>query len=134
MTLVAALDGLQTRLETLTGVRVYRRPVEDPADLDALVIIPERIEGPWLGLGAPKPKFLVRVLLIVKATDMVEGMAAIEPYLEASGAQSILGALHGDYTLGGGAEWAVLRDAEIGSTSVGGASYFSVAFNLEVQI
>jgi hypothetical protein len=97
----AIFGGIQTRLATISGLRAHSEMpgnVNPPAawpDLSSLTVAYDLDMG-----GSISLTFNVR-LALPSSGGLVRAQADLMPYLAASGAQSIKGAIEGDRTLGG---------------------------------
>lgn len=94
--------GVQTRLETITGLRAASEmpgTVNPPCawpDLTSLSLEYDLDMGGSIALS-----FNVRLALPAGGPGLVRAQAALMPYLAVTGTQSIKAAIEGDRTLGG---------------------------------
>lgn len=98
-TLVQVRDGLETRLNTITGLRVYDY-VPDDLHYPAAVIFPP-IAADYtddLGMGGFTVRFVV-MLFVPAAIDRQQ--LDLYALMDRTGASSIFAAVEGDRTLGG---------------------------------
>ncbi len=105
MTLTTVRDGLATRLDTISGLRVYATPPDSVQELPAAIV---SFRGPVSTydhvIGAADARFRFEVLLLVGSADESQAQKDLEPYMSPTGASSVKAAVDG--TLGGNADWA----------------------------
>lgn len=100
--ITAIFAGIQTRLAIIAGLRAYSEmpgTVNPPCawpDLSSLAVGYDLDMGGSIVLTVK-----VRLALPSGGPGLVRAQAALMPYLAASGASSIKGAIEGDLTLGG---------------------------------
>ncbi len=104
-------DGLQTALQTITGLRVFDQSVESVNEFPAAVILNDPIDYE-VQLGGDTFSGELRVLLLVAQADALGAWEALDSYLAPLGTSSIKAAIKADPTLGGKVDWAKLRRAE----------------------
>ena len=105
MSIIAARDGLATRLNTIAGLRVYELPPEAAPELPAAIILQgEPFASYGHSIGAPDVKLFFEALLLVRSGDWGQAWSELEPFLESTGTSSVKAAVDG--TLGGSADWA----------------------------
>lgn len=124
--------GLETRLETITGLRVTEYiadQVNPPQAVVGVPPIPEYRSTFGRGRFTLEPTITV---LTSRASDRV-GQLALASYAEVTGATSIPAAIEADRTLGGVVEecW-VLSFAPLGVQDVGAIGYYGGVFQLRV--
>ena len=124
-------DGLKTRLETISGLRVYSSQMDSIQNFPCAVLILDRLdyvitvegfsfEGTW------------RVLVLVDAAIRQDAYELMDDYLDPSGARSVEAAVYGDSTLGGYADGVVVRRASgIGPLPDLGATIIGATFTVE---
>jgi hypothetical protein len=124
-------DGLKTRLETITGLRVYSSQVDNIQQFPCAVLILDRLdyvitvdgftfEGTW------------RVLVLVDAAVRQDAYELMDDYLDPAGTRSIEAAVYGDSTFGGFVDGVVVRRASgIGPVPELGATLIGATFNID---
>jgi hypothetical protein len=132
MTLAAVRDGLVTRLNTISGLRVYETPPDSVPELPAAIVTQgEPFASYDQVMGAADVRYSFEVLLLVRSADDAQAWADLEPYLSPAGASSVKAAVDG--TLGGNADWArVTRLPSAGRVTYRRASYWGATFQVEV--
>ena len=129
MNLANVRDGLSTRLQTITGLRVY----------DA---IPENAEPPCaviaVGAGQYDQDFgdavMVEwsVLVLISRADDVRAQDAIDGYLSTTGSTSITAAVRAGATLGGAVDSAKVTGwSEPQTYTIADVSYVGVEIQVE---
>lgn len=98
-TLSALRSGLATRLQTLTGIRVYEL-IPDTPYTPCTVISLDRI-GYDSTMARGSDMFEFTVTVVVGRADDRSAQAKLETYLAGTGAQSLKTAVEADPTLGG---------------------------------
>ena len=132
MTLSAVRDGLVTRLNTISGLRVYEVGPAAVSEFPAAIISQEE---PFIKydqmMGGADVRYAFKVVLLVSSGDRQQAWADLEPYLAVSGASSLKLAVDG--TLGGNADWArVVRVEKSGLISYNRAVYWGAALQVDV--
>ena len=124
-------DGLKTRLETISGLRVYSSQMDSIQNFPCAVLILDRLDyviavegfsfqGAW------------RVLVLVDAAIRQDAYELMDEYLDPSGSRSIEAAVYGDSTLGGYVDGVVVRRASgIGPLPDLGATIIGATFTVE---
>ena len=132
MTLTAIRDGLVTRLETISGLRVYEVAPEVVQELPAVIVNQGEPFAKYDQImGASDVRYFFEVLLLVASADQEQAWADLEPYLGPSGTSSVKTAVDG--TLGGNADWArVTRAEKTGKVTLNRNSYWGATFQVEV--
>jgi len=108
-------DGIETRLETISGLEVLDH------EPDATTITPSasiRLESltrneTFEGASTPGDR-TYRWIITVRLAGAIpqEQWQSLDDYLAPTGTNSILAAIDGDDTLGGAADWAVMTPGE----------------------
>ena len=129
--MTAVRDGLATRLQTISGLRVYESPPDSVPELPAAIVM---AGDPFASydrlIGAADVSYSFAVLLLVRSADEVQAEADLEPYISPTGASSVKAAVDG--TLGGNADWArVLRSQSAGRVTFHQTRYWGVTFQVE---
>lgn len=90
--------GLKTRLDTITGLRVFDTVPGQFSPPAAIVGMPERPETETFGQGTDR--WNVSIWLVVARQADAQSEKAIESYLNPTGASSVRAAIYGDKKLG----------------------------------
>ncbi|MCK9437068.1 MAG: hypothetical protein M0Q12_07680 [Synergistaceae bacterium] len=136
MTIEAMGEGLVTRLETISTLkgRSYA-PNALPGSVNstpAALVIPGLIEYDLTFGGAVRCNF--RVVLLFARTDQVIQYDKMLPYLETTGDYSVYAAIFGDDTLGGAADFSIIKsNTGLGFTEWGGMTFCSSEWLVECQ-
>ena len=89
MTLSAVRDGLVTRLNTISGLRVHEVEPAAVSEFPAVIISQEE---PFIKydqmMGGADVRYAFKVVLLVSSGDRQQAWADLEPYLGVSGALS----------------------------------------------
>lgn len=123
-------DGLKTRLQTITGLRVYD-------------LIPEPVTPPCAVVGQLDLTFdidnargldqaTVDIYVIVQRFSERAGQDKLDAYLAGSGASSIKTAIEGDRTLGGTVNTLRVTSAESGQYESQGNLFLSYRYRLTI--
>jgi hypothetical protein len=131
-TITAIMDGIETRLLTISGLRVSE-------------VIPGQINPPHAIVGCPPiPKYHATmgmghmqldftVTVLVSSTIDRVGQRKLADYANPAGSQSIRAAIEGDRTLGGAVSDCIVTAFEpLGLEDVGQLNYFGGVFTLQV--
>jgi hypothetical protein len=133
-TSVAIMDGIETRLDTIAGLRVSDISPGAISPPCAIVGVPDVPEyRSTMGRGVWTPDFTVTVL--VSATMDRIGQKLLAAYADVSGASSIVAAIEGDRTLGGLVhECWVDSYRNLGLDEVGVIGYFGGVWTLRMSV
>ena len=123
-------DGLKTRLETISGLRVYD-------------LIPDTVTPPAAVVGQLDFTFdidnargldqaQVDVLVIVQRFSERSGQNLLDLYLSGTGASSIKTAIESDRTLGGVVNTLRVTGAEAGTYESQGVEFLSYRYRLTI--
>lgn len=123
-------DGLKTRLQTITGLRVYD-------------LIPDNVTPPAAVVGQLDFTFDINnargldqancdVLVIVQRLSERVAQDKLDAFLAGSGAGSIKAAIEGDKTLGGAVNTLRVISAEGGTYESAGALFLSYRYRLTI--
>lgn len=105
-TLNQLADGLQTRLETISGLHCYSEPVERPHEPAAEVIdLGRRRDDAG---GGQVATFGIEISVSSDNRGWPEAVRLLRPYMDPTGSASVEAAIDGGSTLGGIADWAVV--------------------------
>ena len=123
-------DGLKTRLQTITGLRVYDlipEPVTPPCAVVGQLDLTFDIDNAR-GLDQAN----VDVYVIVQRFSERAGQDKLDAYLAGSGASSIKTAIEGDRTLGGVVNTLRVTSAESGQYESQGVQFLSYRYRLTI--
>jgi hypothetical protein len=123
-------DGLKTRLQTITGLRVYDlipEPVTPPCAVVGQLDLTFDIDNAR-GLDQAN----VDVYVIVQRFSERAGQDKLDAYLAGSGASSIKTAIEGDRTLGGVVNTLRVTSAESGQYESQGNLFLSYRYRLTI--
>jgi hypothetical protein len=123
-------DGIKTRLQTISGLRVWD-------------VIPDQVTPPGAVVGQLDFTFdidnargvdlaNVDVYVIVQRMDARSGQNKLDGYLAGSGASSIKAAIEGDRTLGGTVNTLRVTRAEAGTYLQGDVTFLSYRYSLTI--
>jgi hypothetical protein len=133
MSIATIGTGLKTRLDTITGLRVFA-PNELPGsgnEPPMAFILPPAVE--YHSDFAANYVLTFRVVVAVTQQDSPTAHDAIMAYMEPSGTYSVLAAIEGDRTLGSTADDVkVVRNLGERVWSIGGIDYLSTEFEVVV--
>jgi hypothetical protein len=135
-TISAIMSGIETRLETITGLRASDTSpdaIEVPSGGGyAVVGLPEVVNfHRTMGNGRIEPEFSVTVFVSAAAPRRV-GQLLLADYLNPAGATSIRAAIEGDKSLGGAVhDCVVMRARVIGVAKVGEIEYLAAEWTLQ---
>ena len=126
-------DGIATRLETITGLRVLA-PAEVTESLNEppmAVVLLENVA--YRTDMSANYEVTFRVIVLVTKQDSPTAFNAVLDYIEPSGTKSVLAAIEGDKTLSSTADTVrVVRNLGITTTTWGGIAYLSTEFEVVV--
>jgi hypothetical protein len=123
-------DGLKTRLQTITGLRVYDlipEPVTPPCAVVGQLDLTFDIDNAR-GLDQAN----VDIYVIVQRFSERAGQDKLDAYLAGSGASSIKTAIEGDRTLGGTVSTLRVTSAESGQYESQGNLFLSYRYRLTI--
>lgn len=125
----AIRDGIKTRLQTITGLRVHDIIPEDVQPPAAVVVPAGGAFDATMGRGSDDMVFEIRLAVSDAVTRAAQD--ALDAYLAGSGASSIKAAVDGN--LGGAVHFARVAGWDgYGDVTIGGVSYYGVTFTVEV--
>lgn len=133
-TLATVRDGLKTRLATIAGLEAYDT-LPDTPNVPCAWIVPTRGNAHTTFSG--RGSFFLDVIILAAAMQqgMVKAQDKLDGYLDLSGANSIIGAIEGDLTLGGNAETVLVGDwTDYGEIDVNGIEYLGARIPIEVAV
>lgn len=131
-TIAAIRTALQTRLATITGLRVYERFPDTMMSPGAAILFEGHADGPYATFGGDAYDRFV-VLLAVQSNSLDKAQSAMDNYMSNSGASSIQAAVEGDQTLGSVVEFALFDGWETpGDVEINDISYHGARANIKV--
>lgn len=123
-------DGLKTRLQTISGLRVFDTIPENPQPPAAVV---GQLD---LNFDVDNARGLdlatVEVYVLVQRFDNRSGQDKLDAYLAGSGNTSIKAAIEGDKTLGGACSTLRVLSAEAGTYDSGGTLLLSYRYRISI--
>lgn len=126
------LDGLVTRLQTITGLRCYDRPSDIQASPSAFVMFDSVEYNGSFALGNSQHQMTVTVV-VGRVSDRA-GYQSLSDFAATTGSKSIRAAIEGDRTLGGVVQTLIVQRADnVRSLSAGDAEYLAVDFTILVH-
>ena len=123
-------DGLKTRLQTISGLRVFDTIPENPQPPAAIVgqldmnFDIDNARG--LDLAT------VEVYLLVQRMDVRSGQDKLDAYLAGTGAGSVKAAIEGDKTLGGACSTLRVLSTESGQYESAGIMLLSYRYRISI--
>jgi hypothetical protein len=129
----AIATGLQTRLDTISGVRAYSYQPEQLNPPFAYPVLNTVSYHQTMGMGSAMTQFDWTVYVVVgRWVDRV-AVTNLDGFLSPTGASSIRAALEGDLTLGGACQdLIVASSANISALEQDDAEYLSVSFSVTI--
>jgi hypothetical protein len=126
-------DGIATRLQTITGLRVHTTTPGSISPPSAVITFESCDFDSSMSRGSDDLTFVVHVFTSL-ASDRA-GEDALFSYIDGSGSKSVKAAVEGDGTLGGAAMFAVVTRARApGIVDIGGVEYYGVQFDVTVGV
>ena len=92
-------NGLKTRLETITGIRVHNQPVDSVQELPACIILTEQIGYP-LAFGGNAMEGQLRIVFLVDSAVKEQAVRDLDKYLHPGNGSAVVRAIYGDDSLG----------------------------------
>jgi len=108
-------DGIQTRLETISGLQVIDHVPEGVAFTPSvsITLVSMTRNETFEGASVPGDRTYRWTITVRLAGAIPEEMwQSLDDYLAPTGTDSILAAIDGDVTLGGAVEWSVMTPGE----------------------
>lgn len=131
MNLADCMDAVGDRLDTITGLRVYRYPPDDLAAPAAVVTYPdEYLYDETLGRGMDRITLPV-VVFVGKVSDRAS-RDRIAAYADGAGARSVKGTLEADVESYTAFDSVRVTGAEFDTIQVAGVDYLAVTFSLDI--
>lgn len=129
MDIPTVMQQLNTRLDTVDGLRVTPSPGTRIAPPTAILMLPDRIDYDQT-YGRGEDKLSIPLAVIVGRANDRTASRAIVAYMNGSGASSVKAALEsGTYTA---FDEVVVTDAETETLTVGETDYLAVVFHLDI--
>ncbi len=133
-TIAQVMQGLETRLATITGLRV-NDVIPDQVNPPAAFVGVPAIPSYRIAMGRSKYTIAPTITVLVSAAWDRAGQLALAGYANPTGSTSIIAAIEGDKTLGGVVDDCVVDDfAPLGLEEVGVIGYYGGRFNLRVVL
>jgi hypothetical protein len=133
--LAAIRVALANQLDTIPGLRAYANRT-DQVSPPAVLVLP--IQGSFIRYGVAmdgSAEFGLRAVLVAAKADSTSGQAAMDPFLDVSGASSIYANIQANSTLGGVVQYAALMEATgYGPLTVGTADYLACHLIINIGI
>lgn len=125
-------NGLATRLQTISGLRVFDT-YPDQSSLPAAIIDgPSRVDYHATWAGTANYEWTV-IVLVSAGAGLKRATDTLDDYLAATGTKSIKAAIEGDAQLGNTVHDTTVREAfDVGTLEDGGATYVGAKFRVEV--
>lgn len=131
MNVSAVMDGLGTRLASISGLRVYDYPPDSVSPPAGVVSYPDPLDfDATMGRGADR--MTVPIHIIVGRVSDRAARDALAAYMAGSGVKSVKAAIEADGTLGGAADSSRVVSVSGLDLSVGGVSYVAATFSVDV--
>lgn len=121
-------DGLKTRLETITGLRVYDVIPETPVPPCAVIGFLNMTFDLAMARGMDEAS--VEIDVLVQRMSSRAGQDKLDGFLIGSGAGSIKAAIEGDRTLGGKVQTLRVISATAGNYDTGGNSLLAYRYRI----
>lgn len=129
-TIAAIMQGLETRLATITGLRV-NDVIPDQINPPAAIVGVPPIPNYRIAMGRAHMELDLTVTVLVSAAYDRIGQLALAGYANPTGSTSIITAVEGDKTLGGAVEQAWVTDFHpLGIEEVGLIGYYGGIFTV----
>jgi hypothetical protein len=131
-TLLEIMQGIETRLATISGLQVSDTVPGEITPPAAMVGVPP-IENYHATFGRGRMRLSGQIWVFTSKADERIGQEALAGYANPTGSTSIITAVYGDKTLGGKVEDIVIRSFRpLGLEEVGEIGYFGGVFEWEV--
>jgi hypothetical protein len=125
------MDGLATRLGTISGLHVYGYAADDVVTPAAVVAFPDSVTyDTAMSRGADRITIPVHVL--VGMVSDRSSRDALVAYMSGSGSSSVKAAVEGDVTLGSAADTTRVTDCAVSVMTVAGVDLLAATFNIDV--
>ena len=133
MTLQAVADGLEARLATVSGLRVFDH-VPDVFSTPCAFVLPGDVEY-WGSFAGGNVEQSWTATVVVGRTSDRASQRTLNAYMGYDGASSIRAAIEADRTLGGACDTCIVTSAQnIRMLSQGDASFLAVDFSITVHV
>jgi len=130
--LIEIADGLETRLATVSGLRVFNH-VPDVFAPPCAFVMPDSVQY-WRGFAGGNIEYAYTVTVIVGRTNERSSQRSLYNYISFDGDLSIRAAIEGDRTLGGIVNTLLVeRGDNIRMLSQGDTDYLAADFSVTVH-
>lgn len=126
----AVMDGIGTRLATITGLRVHDYIADSITPPAAMVSLPDVTYDSTMSRGSDDCSVDV-IVFVGRASDRAS-RDQLADYIHGTGSKSIKAAIEGDVTLNGSAQTARVQSATAEVMTVAGNDYLAATFTIEV--
>lgn len=109
-TLTDIRDGLVTRLQTISGLRVYSSQMDSIQEYPCAVVILDKLDY-VIAVGGYSFQGQFRVAMLTDSGITQDAYTQLDAYLDPSGSQSVSAAILGDDTLGGAVDGLIVQTA-----------------------
>ena len=106
-------NALKTRLETISGLRVFNQPMDSINEFPSAVILNEGVDYA-LTFGGTNASGVMRVSFFVDSAVTNQSCRALDTYLHPGNSTSVVRAIYGDSSLGGTAQIVAVSAENIG--------------------
>jgi len=131
-TLIQIADGLETRLATITGLRVFDH-IPDVFAVPCAFVAPQTVSY-WNSFGGGDVQMTYIVTVVVGRASERSSQKSLYGYMAYSGGTSVREAIEDDRSLGGVAQTCIVQNADnIRMVSSGDADYLAVDFQVLVH-
>lgn len=131
-TLIQIADGLEARLATITGLRVFDH-IPDTFAVPCSFVAPQTVSY-WNGFGGGDVQMTYIVTVVVGRASERASQKNLYAYMAYDGSSSVRAAIEADRTLGGAAQTCIVQNADnIRMVSSGDADYLAVDFQVLVH-
>lgn len=124
------LDGIGTRLATITGLRVHTYTADRVSPPAAMLSLPDVTYDSTFGRGSDDATVEL-IVLVGKVSDRTS-RTALGEYMNGTGTKSIKAAIEADDTLNGAAQTSRVASATAEIWTVGGDEYLAAVFTINV--
>ena len=104
-------NGLKTRLETISGLRVFNQPLDSVNEFPCAVILNDSITYP-LTFGGTQMEGQFRVIFFLDSAITNQACRSLDTYLHPGNSTSVVRAIYGDDSLGGNVDGVVAVSCE----------------------
>lgn len=131
-TIAQIMAGIETRLNTITGLRVMAYTADQINPPQATVGVPP-VENYHTTFQRGRMQLDLEIYIFVSAALDRTGQVALAEYANPTGAKSVIAAIYGDRTLSGTVEDCIVRSFRpLGMEEVGLIGYYGGVFEISV--